>query len=59
MFYANGDKYDGDWENELPHGKGIYDFANGDKYSPIKDEQGAPINNFKNGKKEGAGNYFK
>ena len=56
-FYDNGDKYDGQWEDNVPYGNGIlkkqrigiYDYANGDKYE----------GDFKNGEKEGNGiNFF-
>ena len=30
--YSNGDKYDGEWENDKKHGQGTYTWANGDKY---------------------------
>ena len=30
--YDNGDKYDGDVVNGLPHGQGTYTRADGDKY---------------------------
>lgn len=29
---GNGDVYEGEWLNEVKHGRGIYYFANGDKY---------------------------
>ena len=48
----NGDKYEGEWNNDLMDGKGIYYFNNepwkGDKYE----------GDFKNGKKEGKGVYY-
>lgn len=56
LFYSNGDKYDGDFINELPDGKGIYDYHEGHKYMPDKNDKDEYINNFKSGKKEGRGN---
>ena len=32
MNFQNGDKYDGDWEQDKMHGKGIMDYFNGDRY---------------------------
>ena len=32
MHFKNGDKYEGDWKNDIKEGKGIYFFNNGDKY---------------------------
>ena len=31
-YYANHDKYIGDWEMNNFHGKGIYIFKNGERY---------------------------
>jgi len=45
--YANGDKYEGEWENNLKHGEGTYIWANGDKYE----------GEWKDGKKHGDGTY--
>lgn len=28
----NGDRYFGEWTNGMKNGKGVYEFANGDKY---------------------------
>ena len=32
MTYANGDHYDGEWEDHQRHGQGAMTYANGDKY---------------------------
>ena len=32
MFYKNGDKYKGEFKNNLKEGKGIMEYNNGDKY---------------------------
>lgn len=32
MYYANGDKYDGNWKNDLKDGDGTYWGANGNIY---------------------------
>ena len=32
MFFDNDDRYDGFWENDLPHGDGRMIYANGDVY---------------------------
>lgn len=32
MFYKNGDRYDGMWMDNLPHGEGRMIFKNGDVY---------------------------
>ena len=32
MTYANGDKYEGEWEKNSRQGKGVMVYANGDKY---------------------------
>jgi len=29
---ANGNKYDGEWKNDLNHDKGVYTWADGKKY---------------------------
>ena len=31
--YENGDRYSGEWRNDLMHGQGDYHYANGDSYS--------------------------
>ena len=43
--YNNGDKYIGEWKNDLKDGKGIYYYNNGDKYdgeykTDLKDGKG-------------------
>ena len=30
--YANGDKYTGDWIDDIKTGHGVYIYANGDRY---------------------------
>jgi len=42
MQFAQGDTYEGNWENDLMSGKGVYINSNGDKYS----------GNFKHGVKQ-------
>ena len=32
MDHANGDKYTGDWVDDVKTGNGVYIFANGDRY---------------------------
>ena len=44
MNYNNGDKYDGEWKNDLREGNGIYEYKNGDKY------KGEWKNDLRNGK---------
>ena len=39
----NGDRYEGDYKNDNPEGKGIYYYKSGNRYE----------GNLKNGKKEG------
>ena len=39
----NGDRYEGDWKNDVPDGKGIYYYSNGDR------EMGDYANNSKIG----------
>lgn len=46
--YANGDKYVGDWKDDMQHGKGIYFFHTGDRY------EGAYVQ----GERTGAGIYY-
>ena len=31
MYYINGDRYEGDFKNDKPDGKGIYYFKNGNR----------------------------
>ena len=31
MYYNDGDRYEGDWKNNLKDGKGIYYYSNGDR----------------------------
>jgi len=45
--FANGEKYEGAWENDLPHGWGEFWYANGDYYQGY----------FSAGKMEGKGMY--
>ena len=47
-YYANGDKYEGMFENNQRHGKGTYYYANGDKY----------VGMWKNGKAHGKGTFY-
>jgi hypothetical protein len=30
--YSNGNKYEGDFKNSKPHGKGVYTWINGENY---------------------------
>jgi hypothetical protein len=32
MVFSNGDTYEGMWQGNLKHGKGVYKWANGDLY---------------------------
>jgi hypothetical protein len=43
--YANGDKYEGEWSNDLRHGYGIFTAQSGETYSGM----------WKHGHKEGKG----
>lgn len=45
MQFTNGDSYEGNWENDIMQGKGVYISSNGDKYT----------GNFKDGLKNGFG----
>ena len=45
--YANGDKYVGQWRNDLRNGQGTYTYANGEKY----------VGEYKDDKKNGQGTY--
>ena len=31
-FYANGDRYEGEWREGKKHGRGTFFYANGDRY---------------------------
>lgn len=66
--YANGDKYVGDWKEDMQHGKGIYFFHTGDRYegSYVQGERTGEgiyyhasgnkyVGNFKNGMQDGHG----
>lgn len=46
--YQNGDKYLGEWLNDMFNGKGVYIFSIGERYE----------GDLKNGKKQGKGVYF-
>lgn len=48
MIYANGDIYEGAWQNDLKHGYGILEKKTGDKY----------YGHWNNGLKEGQGYYY-
>lgn len=47
--FANGDRYNGEYKNGKPDGKGIYTWANGSYYD----------GEFKNGLKHGKGKWKK
>lgn len=32
MNWDDGSKYDGDWKDDVRHGKGVFEYTNGDKY---------------------------
>lgn len=32
MKYSSGDTYEGEWENDVQHGSGLYTWADGDYY---------------------------
>ena len=38
--YANGDRYQGEFQNDLPHGQGVYILANGNIYSGLWENGG-------------------
>jgi hypothetical protein len=44
---SNGDRYEGEFENDAMHGEGVYSWPNGDTYT----------GQFKNGKMNGNGTY--
>ena len=46
--WPNGDKYTGEWKNDVKHGKGTYIYANGNKY----------VGEYKDGKKHGYGTFY-
>ena len=69
--YNNGDKYEGDFVNNIKEGKGVYYYENGDKYEGdfIQDKkEGYGVyfykngekyeGEFKGGKKHGFGKYY-
>ena len=31
-YLSDGDRYEGDWKNNLPEGKGVYYYNNGNRY---------------------------
>ncbi|PIP71757.1 MAG: phosphatidylinositol-4-phosphate 5-kinase, partial [Nitrospinae bacterium CG22_combo_CG10-13_8_21_14_all_47_10] len=38
--YANGDRYQGEFQNDLPNGQGVYILANGNVYSGLWENGG-------------------
>ena len=48
FYYVNGDKYVGDWKDDVQHGKGIYYFHSGDRYE----------GDYVNGERTGQGIYI-
>ena len=48
MEWNNGERYEGEWKNDLKDGKGIHYFPNGERYE----------GEFKNGNAEGKGIYY-
>ena len=47
MYYKNGDKYVGQWKQDLPHGKGILTKVNGEKIEQYYDN-GKLVDNINN-----------
>ena len=47
-YYANGDRYEGDWVNNNKSGSGTFVYSTGDRYE----------GEWKNGEKNGKGIYF-
>ena len=45
--FPNGNKYDGEWENDKMSGQGTFTFSNGEKY----------VGQFKDGKRNGEGTF--
>ncbi len=56
MIYSNGNRYDGEWQADKKHGKGIFTFSSlGDSFYGEwvrNEEQGVGIYTFKDGSKE-------
>jgi hypothetical protein len=48
LTYANGDKYEGEWKDDLKNGQGTFTWANGNKY----------VGEYKDDKRNGQGTYF-
>lgn len=48
MVFVDGSKFEGDWDNGLKHGYGVYKHANGDEYA----------GEYKLDKREGKGTYM-
>lgn len=46
--YANGNRYDGEWQDDKPNGHGVYTWANGDRYD----------GEWRNGKQNGHGVFI-
>ncbi len=68
--YTNGDKYEGDWADDIQHGKGTYFFHTGDRYegSYLLGERTGEgvyyhangdkyVGNFKDGMQDGKGTF--
>ena len=40
MYYLSGDRYIGDWDRNMEHGKGVYQYTNGDRYRDMEQWKG-------------------
>ena len=47
-YLSNGNKYDGEWKNNMKDGKGIFYYKNGNRYE----------GDWKNNRKEGKGTFY-
>ena len=47
-YFSSGDKYEGEWQNDQPHGQGTYTYSCGEVYA----------GEYHSGKKHGLGMYY-
>ena len=48
FIWANGDRYDGEWKRDMPHGQGTLVWADGSRYE----------GHWERGQRKGKGTYF-